>query len=585
MISRLLPLPASPDVVTYKIFSEGKQVSDTIRVIAMTVTREVNKISSARVILHDGDPAKEDFELSNEPDFAPGKEIKIELGYHSKNTTVFKGIVVKHGIKVRRNKPSQLVIDLKDKAVKMTLVRKSKLFTDTTDKAILDDIIGSYGLQKMITPSKAQHKQMVQHNATDWDFLLSRADANAMLVYTYDGKVTVAPPDFAQLPALSALYGATIMEMEAELDAESQLEAVSAHSWDVSSQKIVSADGKVVMPKEQGNLKSKALAGEVDAREYQLFHSGQLTSAELQAWADAKLQRSRLAKIRGRVRIQGYGKVKPGELIEMGGVGDRFKGSAFVSGVRHEFGNTWTTDIEFGIDPELFARQQRDVSEVPASGLLPAINGLHIGTVTQLEGDPENENKILVKIPIISEKEDGIWARLAGIGSGDSKGFIFRPDVGDEVIVGFINDDPRNAVVLGSLYSSTKPAPADIPLSDDNFLKGIVTKKEGMKFIFDDEKNIVTLETPGENKIVISDEEKSITITDQNANQIIMNEDGILLKSDKEIVLDAKDVTIKTTEGDISHKAAGNFVATTNAGGELSLSTNAVLKGALVEIN
>lgn len=585
MLSRILNLSGPSDLATYKIFSEDKQVSGTLKVIALTVTRKVNKISSARLVLHDGDIAKEDFEASNRQEFTPGREIRIELGYHSTNATIFKGIVVKHGIKAKKNKPSHLVIDLKDAAVKMTLTRRSSIFTNSTDSNMIEDLVSAYGLKKEVGITTIQHKEMVQYNSTDWDFMLARADANAMLVYTYDGTVKAEKPNMAQLPAVSALYGATIIEIEAEIDAESQLPGTSATSWDASAQAMTTENGVMVLPKEHGNLKSDAIAGELKTKDEVLLHAGSIPNAELKKWADAKLQRSKLSKIRGRVKIQGFGEIKPGDLIELGGVGNRFSGAAFVSGVRHEFGGTWETDIEFGLEPGFFARENRDITDVPASGLLPAINGLHIGIVTQIAGDPQNEDRILVKIPSVSEKADGVWARLAGAGSGESKGLFFRPDVKDEVIVGFVNDDPRHAVILGSLHSSAKPVPEDVPLTDDNYLKGLITKKEnGMKLMFDDEKNIITLETPKGNKLVINEDEQTITIEDESKNKIEMSADGIIiesagnleLKAAKDVIVDGANITSTTT---------GKFSADGTGGAELTSSANVVVKGALVEIN
>ena len=47
--------------------------------------------------------------------------------------------------------------------------------------------------------------------------------------------------------------------------------------------------------------------------------------------------------------------------------------------------------------------------------------------------------------------------------------WYFRPEIEDEVIVGFINEDPNQAVSLGALHSSKNPAP--IGIADDNHQK------------------------------------------------------------------------------------------------------------------
>jgi len=166
-------------------------------------------------------------------------------------------------------------------------------------------------------------------------------------------------------------------------------------------------------------------------------------------------------------------------------VGDRFNGNVYITGVSHTISEgNWTVNAQFGLNPQWFS-ETVDMHAQPASGLLPAIAGLQVGIVSQLEEDPDGEERILVQIPIINNEEQGIWCRVAAQDAGENRGFFFRPELGDEVIIGFINEDPNDAVVLGMLHSSAKPAP--LAASDDNHEKGIITRSE-MKVLFDDDK-------------------------------------------------------------------------------------------------
>src|SRR6185436_8948471 len=250
-----------------------------------------------------------------------------------------------------------------------------------------------------------------------------------------------------------------------------------------------------------------ALAGVVGDDEFILQHSGKLEDPEIQAWVDSALMKHRLAKIRGRVTIDGTAAVAPGKLIQLSGVGERFEGKLYVTGVRHlvEKGN-WETVLQFGVNPEWFA-QTFNIQQPLAGSLLPAIQGLQIGVVTKLEGDPEGEERIQVRIPVIHKEDEGAWCRLSTLDAGKERGTWFRPEIDDEVVVGFLDNDPRHAVVLGMLHSSKNTAPD--PASDDNHKKGYQSR-EKMKLVFDDEKKIFTFETPGGNKVIISEDEKKI---------------------------------------------------------------------------
>ena len=106
-------------------------------------------------------------------------------------------------------------------------------------------------------------------------------------------------------------------------------------------------------------------------------------------------------------------------------------------------------------------------------------------------------------------------------------------------MVGFFNDDPRQAVILGALYSSKNTPPAKVgKLDKDNFQRAIVTKK-GTLIQFDDKKAAVSIETPKANKILLDDDAKKIEITDQHGNAITLSSDGIVIKSAKDLKMEA----------------------------------------------
>ncbi|HSO86549.1 MAG TPA: type VI secretion system tip protein VgrG [Draconibacterium sp.] len=581
--SRIIPTQAETDLATFTVLSNGQAISSEIGVESIYVVKSVNKIPTARIAIVDGSIPREDFEVSSGDLFVPGNEIEIKAGYHSDESTIFKGIITKHSIQSKKDKPSFLNIDLKDESVKMTIGRKSKYFEDVKDSEIIEEIIGGYGLQSEIEATTVTHKEMVQHHVTDWDFLVTRAEVNGKLVFVDDGKVTVKAPDLSADPILELAYGHNVYDFEAGMDARDQFTAVKSSSWNFTDQAVIEGEADEPSLTEQGNFSASDLASVIGLEELPLQHSGKIADDELKTWSDAKLMRSRLSKIKGKVKIQGFSDIKPGDVIELAGFGDRFNGVAFVSAIAHRMSSetVWFTDIEFGLDKDWFIDNYNDIVEKPASGLVPAIHGLQIGIVTNIHEDPDGEERIRVRLPIIDNENDGVWARLTTMDAADSRGWVFRPEIGDEVIVGFLNGDPRDPIILGSLFSSAKPSP--IQPEEENKIKGYVSRSE-MKFTFDDDKVIVTTETPNGNKIVLSEDAGSILIEDENGNKIEMSSDGIVMESAKDIKIKASgDVNIEGVN--INVKAQAQFKAEGSAGAEMSTSGQAKVKGSIVMIN
>lgn len=578
--SGVIETSQSADLVTYKVLSEGEELSGVYQIKGISVRQEANRIPTATIVVSDGDVATQDFALSNEAFFQPGKEIEIAAGYHSDETSIFKGIVIKHSLKIRNNALS-LIVECKDKAVKMTVGCKSKYFYDSKDSDVFEELLGDAGLEKEVEATNTEHPSLVQYNATDWDFMLSRAQANGKLCFVENGKVTIAKPNLDQEEVETIAFGATMLDFDAEIDARHQVAKVSSYSWNAADQELLEIEGAEPAVSLNGNIASNDLKEVIGLENMELRHGGNVSDSVLQDWADSKWLFQQLAKIRGRVKFQGIPRVTPNTMLKLEGVGDRFNGKVYVSAVQHLLTEgAWTLDVQFGINPEWFT-ETFEVHTPDASGLLPAIKGLHIGVVSQLEEDPDGEDRILVQIPIINNEEQGIWCRVASLDAGENRGFFFRPEIEDEVIVGFINEDPNEAIVLGMLHSSAKPAP--ITAADDNHEKGLVTRSE-MKVLFDDDKKIMTFSTPGGKQIIMDEDAGTIVIEDDNSNVITLDTNGIVLESAGNIEIKASgDVAIEGTNVEITANA--EFKAEGSAGAEVSTSAIAVLKGSLVQIN
>ena len=582
-----IPTPATPDVCTVAILVEGREISGEFHVLFVSTHRELNRIPVAAIHLQDGEASKGTFAVSDTDVFVPGKRIEIQLGYRSQNETVFKGIVIKQAIKIRKS-GNVLSIECRDDAVKMTCGTKSRYFTDKKDSEIMEEILGLHSLQKNVQATTPVMKEIVQYDSTDWDFLLCRAEANGQVVLVEDGKVTIAKPVTGNSPVLQIAYGSTVLELDAEIDARLQSKGIQAVSWSHANQNMINADAKEPSMTPSGNLSATDLAQVLGGEASVIRHGGRLEEPELQAWADARLQKERLAKVRGRAKFQGFAAIAPGNIVEINGIGARFAGKMYVSGVRHNVsGGNWETDVQFGINPETFA-ETYNLRPLPASGLLPAVSGLQIGIVTALENDPDGEDRIKVRLPTINVAEEGVWARIATLDAGNQRGTYFRPEIGDEVIIGFLNDDPRYPIVLGMCHSSAKPAPE--AAKDANHHKGYVSR-EKMKLSFDDEKKIIAMETPAGNKLTLSEDAKGITLEDQNGNKITLNDSGIKIESVKDLILKAtKDLKLDATNTELSAQAS--FKASGTGSAEVSSastiikgSATTVIQGGMVQIN
>lgn len=591
-MEQFLSTSTTTDVVTFEINVNGKVLDSTIQLLSLSVNHELNKVPVAKLVFRDGDASEQNFDTSSMDLFAPGNSVNIKIGRDSTNTQVFKGIIIKHAVKVKENGETELYVECKDESVRMTLTRHSKYFTDVKDSDIFTQLINGYpGLSVDSDDTIVKYKQTVQNHITDWDFILVRTEANGMLVNVNDGAIKISKPNTNSPAVFDLTFGISVIEFEAEMDARSQWSQVEALSWDFSSQQLFSANSSSVNFSEAGNIDGGTMASSMKTGAYGVRHSGKLIEEELQNWVDGVMLRSRLAKIRGRARFAGSSNVKPGDMVNIQGVGSRFNGNVYVTSVRHDIGKgIWDTHIQFGLDPTKFAiTHAEDIYDPLASALIGAINGLQIGKVVQLQDDPEGEDRILVKIPTLDNNSRGIWIRVASLDAGNNRGAFFRPEIDDEVIIGFINNDPRHAVMLGMLNSSAKPAP--IKAEDVNNEKGFTTRSQ-LKIRFHDDDKKIEITTPAGNEITMDESSTSILIQDQNGNSVKMDPGGITMNSCMDINISAPgninvsgDISLALKSASITVDADASLEMSGEASAQLSSSGTLQVTGTMVMIN
>jgi uncharacterized protein involved in type VI secretion and phage assembly len=225
-----------------------------------------------------------------------------------------------------------------------------------------------------------------------------------------------------------------------------------------------------------------------------------------------------------------------------------------------------------------------------ASGFMEWVSGLHDDEGHGFSIAPgivkDNFNLLSegkVQVHISSAPDFDRWARLASVGGGSGRGFLWVPQIDDEVLVAFNRNDSADAYVLGGLWSLMNRPPATIPT--DFLTKRII--KTGVK------------DSPLAHTIEIDDLQQSIKITTSTSQEITLDTDQIsiqttggTLKITMDILGVPPSVTIEST-GDISLSAplgtisldAMNVEISSEVSTDISSDATVSVTGAMVTIN
>ena len=683
---------ATAGLVSFTVSAEGQplvSLESAYRVTSISVDKGINSISKATLVLIDGDSATEKFPVCDSNTFLPGNSITIEVGYDNVNQLLFQGIVVGFTVASQGAQGIQVTVECQDEAVKMTGGRVVAPFNDQRTSETLAQIVGkSSGLSADIATTTGVQDNLVQYNRTDWNFLVTQAEANGHVVVSDNGKLTTVKLDTTGDDALALVYGENVYSFSLDMDARTQFQTVKASSWSSAQQKDIIVTANQPTLATLSNLSPDHLAKSLIHKAYVIRTGADVDQAYLQIIADAYLAKRTLAMVKGSVEMPGSHAVQPGTIVRLDRIGARFSGRAFVSKVAHTIGGgDWKTQLTLGTDEQAFVERNPDVAPpVGANSISSGVQGLYTGVVKALqlstaagaevakaaeeaeeaeekaqeladvaeeakaaakavadagpmaqaqaageivaaaaqaetedaeeeeegeEKEEEDEGQIAasneqkddngdfqVQVTVAALNNAVLWARLAQPLASQGVGTYFCPEIGDEVVLGFLGDDIGAPIILGSLYSKDR-TPAYVTDGTNN-IKALVTRSK-MTLEFDEEKKSITLKTPGNNHLVITDTPNSIVLTDAQKNSITLSDEGIALVSQSEIRITAeKSISLEAKGGSVTisgSNAVGLKGATIGASATESLSLSSdglaelsagvitTIKGTLVRIN
>ena len=538
----------------------GESLLDpAFEVLEVEVRRELNRVPEARLVLLDGGGAQARFTLSDSNLLLPGRPVRISLQHEGEPVAVvvFEGLVLRHAVQARAE-GTTLRVELKDSAFKLTRHRKSAVHANQDDATLIDTLLRAAKIKLAGSPpSGPVHKELVQHHASDWDFIVSRADVQGLVVDVHRGLFTLAAMDSQAETTRVFDYGSDeVFEFELEIDGAHQWAEMSGTGWDIAGQKLLGPEAAEQPAFTIGDLDASDIARSLGGDSCDLRHPVALEQDALKAWASARLLRSRLALLRGRLVVECDAHFAPLDAIELRHIGGHFNGTVLVSAVTHRLdAEGWKTELALGLPAQWYA-QQPDIAEVPAAGLLPPIAGLQIAKVADFDDDPAGESRVRLQWPALDGQNDGsIWARVLQANAGAERGCTFWPQAGDEVVVGFLASDPSQAVILGALHSSAQAPPKFVGAPVKDGAKGAIVSPRGAVIGYEDidkDKVRLTVSTPGGRTLVLDDGAGQISLSDDLGNQIVMDKDGIKLKTDKDFAIAATgQVAIKGDKVDI----------------------------------
>ncbi|MBU7005770.1 phage baseplate assembly protein V [Phosphitispora fastidiosa] len=189
--------------------------------------------------------------------------------------------------------------------------------------------------------------------------------------------------------------------------------------------------------------------------------------------------------------------------------------------------------------------------------------------------DPDGMGRVKVKFPWREDGDESYWARVATLMAGNNRGSLFLPEVGDEVLVAFEQEDISHPYIIGALWNGQDKPPETNTDGKNNVRK--ITSRSGHEIIFDDnseqKKERLEIHTKAGHKIILDDAagaEKILIEDNSGSNKLEIDsaQNSITMESGMKLKIKSQSIEIE-------------------AGAAMTLKAGATLtiKGALVKIN
>lgn len=171
----------------------------------------------------------------------------------------------------------------------------------------------------------------------------------------------------------------------------------------------------------------------------------------------------------------------------------------------------------------------------------------YLAEVVSVE-DPDRLTRVQIRVlncDGLDDQDGAVWARVAVPFAGHNRGAFLLPDVGDEVLVVFLNGDPRFPMVVGGLWNGHDQAPDSLP--GDRVDRWTVTGKAGTKFSIVEEQNgqeKIVFQTPAGVTGTLTDEAGGKIKLEAAGNTVTMDTSGVSIQAAATVKVQASQVEV-----------------------------------------
>lgn len=330
-------------------------------VIDLKVTLAKDAIGSFSLTINNWDDRKLAFKYSDGDAFALGNEIHVKVGYVGNLVSVMRGLITSLSPQFPESGPPTLSVGCQDTLVKLKGRKpkegEQKKYVDMADWEIAQAVAQRNGLSFRGMHQGPRHPLVMQKNLDDAQFLLERAKR-----IDYDCFIAVDPDsgtdelrfekpadgrDGRAIRVYTFEWGKSLMSFSPTLSLAHQVGKVTVRGWDPAKKAAIAytatKDDLPELPT-SGPASGPGTAEQKLDDKQDVVVDRPVASLEEARHLAISLLRERAQLFRtGSGQVIGLPDLRPGDNVELKGLGERFSGTYEVTKVEHTLGGSGYT--------------------------------------------------------------------------------------------------------------------------------------------------------------------------------------------------------------------------------------------------
>jgi phage protein D len=515
----------------------------------------------------------------DEESIGVGKEVEVLVGSTDKEESLVVGKITSIEPNLDEQMPTMVVRGY-DLSFGLHRAGKTRTFLNVTDSDLASKLAQEAGLSVSADATNQTFDYVIQHAQTNYEFLLSRARRIGYEMFVEKKQLNFRKPKPTG-GAIALEWGKNLQVFRPRLSIAEQVDKVTVRGWDVKTKKEIvgqatSGEGAPAIGESKtGSALAKQTWGE--ATHFITDHPVD-TQGVAEHLAQSTLDDLAASFVHATGRCNGDPKLKAGGQISVTGVGDRFKGTYYVTAAEHRISAAdghMTSFTACSRSPDAISTMLVEPKERP---VMPS---LVIGIVTN-NNDPDGLARVKVKFPWFDDSAESWWCRLATPMAGGDRGYLTFPEVNDEVLVGFEHGDPTRGFIIGSLWNGIDKPPKgtkDLVGGDGKVNQRIWRSRSGHLVMFDDtdgDEGIHIIDKTNKNHIIITSKDNKLDVLLDGDIQVTSKTGNISMSAQKDITITSETGKITmTAQQDISSESKTAKIAMKCVDAELNASANA----------